>query len=258
MATLGFLLAGCGGNNTPPIPIFAMNGNFSISATSSGTTGVNIFNGGIQTDSAGRVTGTVHVQGSLLFCFGVPLDLPLSGTIDSAGHLNATITGSSSQTITVNAKTSPDGSTLSDGSYSGNGTGCASGDHGSVTGFQVQAFTGTYSGSFSPSSSTNIALTLPLVQSASADSHGSFHINASNVTVTGGAACGFSSATLIPAASIASGVDMEVALLGSDNLSVMLFFGAVTDANSGVVQGQILIDSGPCSGQSAPGSLSRP
>jgi hypothetical protein len=51
---------------------------------------------------------------------------------------------------------------------------------------------------------------------------------------------------------------MEVALLGSDNLSVMLFFGAVTDANSGVVQGQILIDSGPCSGQSAPGSLSRP
>jgi hypothetical protein len=258
IAILCCLSNGCGGSSPAAFPGPAMNGNFSISATSSGTLGVNTFIGGIQTDSTGHVRGIVHVQGSLLVCFGFFIDMPLIGTIDLAGHLNATITGSGNQTITLNATVSPDGALLSNGSYSGNGTGCVAGDQGSLTGFQVQAFTGTYTGTFNPSPSTNITLALPLVQSPAADSHGEFPVSASTVTVTGGAACGFSSATLVPGSSVASGDDLEVILLGSDNLSVMIFIGTATDGNTSVVHGLVLIDTGPCSGQNGLVNLSRP
>ena len=258
-AILCCLSNGCGGSSpTPSFPIAALNGNFSISATSSATLVVNTFNGGIQTDSAGHVTGVLHVQGLLFDCFGLELDLPLSGTIDSAGHLNATITGSGNQTITLNATVSPDGTSISNGSYSGTGTaGCAGDDQGTVAGFQVQAFTGAYSGSFSPSPSTTITLALPLLQSAAADSHGTFPVSASTVTVTGGAACGFSSATLVPG-SAAIGDDLGLILLGSDNVSQMIFAGTATNGNTSVVQGVAIIDTGACSGQIVSLTLSRP
>lgn len=253
------LLIGCGGSTpVPPVPIPAMNGNFSITATSTGTSGLrSSFQGAIQTDSAEHVTGIVHIQGSFLACFGLALDLPLTGAIDSTGHLNATITGSGNQMITLNAGVSPNGALLSDGSYSGSGTGCVGGDHGTVTGFQVQPFTGNYSGSFSPSPSTNITLSLALTQSAVADSHGEFPLSASAITVTGGAACGFSSATLVPGGGIASGVDMELLLLGSDQLSIMEFIGLTLDGSTDLVRGQILIHTGPCGGQNALVNLSR-
>lgn len=252
------LLAGCGGSSTPvpPVPIHAMNGNFSISATSDGTAGVNTFAGAVQTDSAGNVTGIVHVQGSFLFCFGLALELRLKGTVDSTGRLSATITGSGNEALTLNATVSPNGASLSDGSYSGSGTSCVGGDHGTITGFQVQPFTGTYSGSFNPSSSTNITLELALTQSAVPDSHGTFPVNASTITLSGGAACGFASATLV--AGDASGDDMELLLLGSDQVSIMIFVGTARDGNTSQVPGLILIDTGPCSGQNGLVTLSRP
>jgi hypothetical protein len=251
---------GCGGSSTPPppIPIPAMNGNFSISTASTGTPGLrNTFNGAVQTDSAGHVSGIVHIQGSFLVCFGLALDLPLTGTIDSTGHLNATITGSGDQTITLNVAVSPNGALLSDGSYSGSGTGCAGGDHGTVNGFQVQAFTGTYSTTFSPSPSINMGLALALTQSATPDSHGAFPLSASTITVTGGAACGFSSATFVPGGGVVNGIDLEVLLLGSDELSIMEFIGVTLDGSANQARGQVLFLTGPCGGQNALANLNR-
>lgn len=253
------LLAGCGGSSTPasPVPVAAMNGNFSIVATSAGTLGMNTFGGGVQTDSAGHVAGIVHVEGSLLLCFGVQPDLPLTGTIDATGHLNATITSSNNQSIALTVMVSPNGALLTDGSYSGSGTGCVSGDHGTITGFQVQPFSGTYSGSFSPSPSTNIGLSLVLTQSATADSHGMFPFSSSTITVTGGSACGFASATLVPEISNASGNVLNLLLMGSDGVSTMLFVGITIDGNTNLVRGQVFIDTGPCSGQAGGINLSR-
>jgi hypothetical protein len=252
------LLAGCGGHSTPvpPLPIAAMNGNFSITATSAGTLGMNTFGGGVQTDSAGHVAGIVHVEGSLLLCFGAQLDLPIAGTIDANGHLNA-ITSSNNQSIALTATVSPNGALLTDGSYSGSGTGCVSGDHGAITGFQVQAFTGTYSGSFSPSPSTNIGLSLVLTQSATPDSHGRFPLIASTIAVTGGSACGFASATLVPDVSAASGANLGLLLMGSDGVSLMLYVGITLDGSTNLVRGQMLINTGPCSGQGGTINLSR-
>ena len=85
-----------------------------------------------------------------------------------------------------------------------------------------------------------------------------FHLTASTITVTGGEACGFSSATLVPAGSVASGKDMELVLLGSDQLSIMFLFGETTDGTTNLIRGQVLIDTGPCGGQSGLINLSRP
>lgn len=253
------LVAGCGGGSTPvpPIPAAAMNGNFSIAATSVGTLGINTFGGGVQTDSAGHVAGLVHVEGSLLLCFGAQLDLPLTGAIDANNHLNATITSSNNQSIALSATVSPNGALLINGSYSGSGTGCVSGDHGTITGFQVQPFTGTYSGSFSPSPSTNIGLSLVLTQSTTPDSHGTFPFSASTITVTGGSACGFASATLVPDVSDASGNNLNLLLMGSDGVSTMLYVGITLDGNTNLVRGQMFINTGPCSGQGGFINLSR-
>lgn len=259
LAIACLLLAGCGGHSASiqPAPAHAMNGNFSISATSAETMGVNTFGGAVQTDATGHVLGIVHVQGSLFFCFGIQLDLPLTGTIDSTGQLSATISGSANQSITLNAAVSPDGATLSNGSYSGNGTGCVAGDHGTISGFQVQSFSGSYSGSFSPSPSTNVSLALSLLQSNTADSHGTFPVTASSLIVTGGAACGFSSASLVPAASGVRGNGLGLLLIGSDNLSQLILSGTATNSSNSIVQGVALIVNGPCSGQSAFITLNR-
>jgi hypothetical protein len=64
---------------------------------------LNFFGGAVQTDSSRHVTGTVPVNRSFFLCFGIQLDLPLAGAIDSTGKLNATITSSNGQTITLSA-----------------------------------------------------------------------------------------------------------------------------------------------------------
>jgi hypothetical protein len=256
---LGCLCIGCGGSNSsssvPSSTVSAMNGNYSISTTSAGTSGLNSFPSAIQTDSAGHA-GTMQVRGPLLLCFGVNFALPLTGTIDSLGHLNATIAGSNNQTITLNATLSQDGALLSNGTYSGSGTGCVAGDHGPVTGFQVQAFTGAYSGNFSLSASPNMTLALSLAQSATPGIDGMFPVTASAITVTGGAACGFSSATL--SAGSASGNDLQLVFLGSDNVSTMTFIGVVTDGSTSLVRGLALLINGPCNMESAVLNLNRP
>jgi hypothetical protein len=252
------LWVGCGGHSgsTQPAPLRALNGNFSMAASSASTLGVDNFDGALQTDSTGHVTGLVHIFGSLFACFGTQMDLPLSGAVDSTGQFNATITGSASQIITLSASVSPDGTLLSNGSYSGSGTACVT-DHGPLAGFQVQPFTGTYTTSFNPSPSTNMSISLSLVQATTPDIHGMFPITASSITITGGAACGFSSATLFPIINSADGNTLILFLQGSDNLAVMNFAGTVPSGNTSVVPGILNIADGPCTGQFALINLTR-
>jgi len=257
LCTLGL---GCGGNSTvnPPIPAPALNGNFNISATSLGTSGVNMFGGAIQPDSAGHVTGTLHDAGSFLLCFGLQLDLPFTGTIDSNGQLSATIASSNNQVVSLNGHVSPNGSSLSSGTYTVSGTGCAAGDQGTITGFQVQPFTGNYSGSFTPSPGATINLVLPLSQSATADAHGRFLFAPAAATITGGSACGLASATLDTTTSNASGNTLALTLIGSDGVTIMSYVGITLDGTTTLVRGQFNIISGPCSGQGGLANLSRP
>jgi len=259
LVAVGLCMLGCGGNSTmsPPIARPALNGNFNFSATSAGTSGLNQFGGAVQTDSAGHVTGTLHDVGSFLLCLG-QLDLPFAGMIDSNGQLSGTITSSNNQVITLNAHVSPNGSLVSGGTYSVGGTGCAAGDQGAISGFQVQPFTGTYSGAFSPSSGTTLNLVLPLSQSATSDAHGRFPFAPAAVTIAGGSACGLASATLDTSISNTSGNTLNLIMAGSDGVTALTYVGITLDGTTTLVRGQFSINSGPCNGQGGLANLSRP
>lgn len=254
--------AGCGGSGSnatipPPLPRPSVNGNFNITTTSQGANGINHFGGALQTDSAGHVTGTVHVAGPLLLCFGVQLHLPLAGSIDSNGRLTATITTSNGQTLALSAQVSPNGALLSGGAYTGSGTGCANGDQGTVSGFQVQAFTGTYSGSFTPSPGTTINLVIPLTQSTTPDANGQFPVSTGTITVSGGSSCGLTSLTVDTTLSSVFG--NELALVFSDTSgATMTYAGTTPDGTTNTVHGAFFIDSGPCSSQLGASNLTRP
>jgi hypothetical protein len=257
---LCLLCLGCGGHTTvnPPIPAPALNGNFNISAASLGTSGVNMFGGAVQTDSAGHVTGILHNIGSFLLCFGVQFDLPFTGTIDANGQLSATITSSNNQVVSLNGHVSPNGSSLSGGTYTVSGTGCAAGDQGTITGFQVQPFTGTYSGVFTPSPATTMNLILPLAQSTTPNVHGRFLFAPATATITGGSACGLASATLDTTSSFASGNTLTLNLMGSDGITLLTYAGVTLDGTTTLVRGQFNIVLGPCGGQGGLANLSRP
>ncbi len=254
-------LVGCGGQvgSTPPTTQAspAINGNFGISAISQTTFGTNSFGGGLQTDASGHVTGVLHVTGALLPCFINAIDLAFAGSIDSNGRLSGTIT-SSTMAVTVNGQLSPDGSVLSSGTYSGNGTGCAAGDHGTITGFAVQPFTGTYSGTYTFSAGTTISLTIPLVQQTTPDSRGLFEFTSSTVTASGGSACGMDTATFDVTRSVAFGGEIGINLIGSDGVTRATLVGTTTTNSTIVLPGGLAFGTGPCSGQIGLGTLTRP
>ncbi|HET9284562.1 MAG TPA: hypothetical protein VFR24_21620 [Candidatus Angelobacter sp.] len=84
-----------------------------------------------------------------------------------------------------------------------------------------------------------------------------FHSAPPPSLVTGGPACDFASATLVPDISDASGNVLNLLLMGSDGVSSMLFVGITFDRNTNLVRGQVFIDTGPCSGQGGSVNLSR-
>lgn len=266
----GFLLAvfcaGCGGANNPPTmnntvtnaPQALVNGNFSMTAVSQVVTNTSFLGGNVQTDSAGHFSGVLHIAGSN--CFAVTTDIPFTGTI-SGLTLTATSSTVNGQVITVNVMISADGKSITSGSYSISG-GCAAGDHGSVTGFQMQAFTGGYSGAFTIGKGT-FSLFVPLTQQSTADLNGEFHFdNTLSETVDATTGCGFGSfgASLVTVNSFAAGNALVLTLNVFDGsattVATVTFVGTATDSSAKTVNGVLSVTSGSCSGVSVTGTFS--
>ena len=265
---LAVLCAGCGGGgaNNPPTntvtnaPQAFVNGNFAMTAVSQVVSNTSFIGGNVQTDAAGHFSGVLHIAGSN--CFGVTTDIPFTGTI-SGLTLSATSSAVNGQIITVNVMISADGKSIISGSYSING-GCAGGDHGTVTGFQMQAFTGGYTGGFNVGKGT-FSMFVPLTQQASADSDGVFRFgNTVAETVDGATGCGFGSfgATLVTTSSFAAGNALVLTLNvfdGSANtVATVTFVGVASDSSAKSVTGTFSVVSGNCSGSSGTGTLSHP
>jgi hypothetical protein len=259
LAVLVLIAAGCGGSVTssPTAPaVVALNGNFSITTVSQTTLGRNIFAGGLQTDSAGHVAGIVHVAGTFFSCFGIAVDLPLAGSVESTGRLSATVTSPDNQVIALSAQVNSDGATISGGTYTASGTGCAAGDHGTATGFQVQPFTGTYSGTYILPSGT-IQLTMSLIQATMPDAHGTFQFAPATVTVSGGNACGMAFATLNSNTSLVSGGAMVASLTGSDGVTSATLTGVTLTSSTTSLTSNLVFITGLCAGQTSSGTLAR-
>lgn len=246
-----FIIAsGCGGSgtsstssSTPPPPQYpSITGNWSLTAASTVVV-QNTLIGGYLTSTGKSVSGTLHVLNSP--CYSLTTDVPITGTVTTAGVLTATSAQVSSQTISVSGTIN--GDTLSSGSYTIAG-GCANGDKGTVTGYIAPPFTNTYSGTFS-SGVYNITMSVTTTQSGpTAD--GIYQVG--GTATFSGSPC-FSSGTITSSA-VAGGYIAVV--ITATNGGVIDFAGEITDSTGKTISGTYEVTAGTCAGNSGNVSLS--
>ncbi len=246
-------LNGGGGSSGGGTSITPFSGNFSFTGTSQVSSTVFVVGGFLNADSTGAVTATMHVAGSS--CFNVQTDVvPFTGTIGSGGAFSATSAAVNTQVIKFTATISADGKTISAGTFTITG-GCATGEHGTLTGFQVASMTASFTGSFTSGSTTLTVGPSSLAQSATANAQGQFSLTG-NLTFSS-STCGLTSAS-IQSSSVA-GVIVALTLNGSDGLSTISFAGQATDATAKTISGTFSIGgTGVCSGMSGTASLTHP
>jgi hypothetical protein len=265
-------IVSCGGGYSGNGPNgYGLNGNIGMNGMSQAATNKAVFIGGsAQTDSAGHFTARFLVIETASACFGPGSASAFTGTINSQGQLNASTGAVNPPNMTVTGTVSPDGKTISGGTYSitavSGSANCAAGDHGSLSGFQVQPFTGTYTGSFTltggPSNGPTVNVNAPLVQSTLTDSSGFYHFNASTITFTyPGTSCGFTSATVDPTQSFVAGAAMLFTANGNDNPpSAITFVGMASDGSAKMVPGALDVSGGTatCNNLTGLGTLQHP
>jgi hypothetical protein len=131
----------------PPADV-VLNGNYAIethSTPSPLTAGADL--GGFIITSGTTLNGNAHLRGGP--CGDVSADLlSVAGTVSGNSVTLNTIVPSSGEEITLTITSSPNGKSLT-GTYTTTGT-CAAGDFGTVTGYKVPSFTGTFSGEIDP------------------------------------------------------------------------------------------------------------
>jgi hypothetical protein len=240
-----------GGNSGSITPF---NGNFSFAATSQVTSTVFIVGGSLKAEATGAVTATMHVADST--CFNSQTDVvPFTGTITSAGAFTATSSAVNNQIIHFTATITPDGSTISGGTFTITG-GCATGEHGTLSGFEVASMTATsYTGSFVSGSNTITVSSSPLTQGTTANPQGQFPLTGTLAFST--STCGLSSATV--QTGTVAGVIVNLVLNGSDGLSIINFSGQATDQTTKTINGVFAISgTGVCGGATGNASLTHP
>jgi hypothetical protein len=243
------LLCGCGSSSSGGSVTPTLNDNWEISALSL-TTGTTYSVGGELSTSGSTVTGIMHVLSPcFMFNGNVLYDVPVTGTVSSAGALTLISTAVASQKISMSGQWHA--GVISSGTYSISG-GCANGDHGTITGFPVSAFNRSYNGTFVSAvvPSIRIGTTVSLSQSSTADSDGIYHVTGT-ATFTG-SPC-FSSGTI--ATSLVVGSYIQVKITTSNG--VVNYWGTVTNSNGNTINGQYSITGGTCNGDSGLGIATR-
>lgn len=249
LASLAVVLSGCGGSGggttatNPPPSYPTITGNWALTATSQ-VTKLNYQMGAYITNTNGSVSGTLHLLNS--GCFTPTEDIPISGTISSAGTVSATSSAVSSQVVAISGTVAS--GTLSVGKYSITG-GCGNGDNGTVTGFIAPSYSNTYSGTFLSVSKISISTTITTSQSGP-DADGLYHL--SGTATFSGSPC-FVSGTITD--SMVTGAYMAVTITANDGSSVV-FGGYITDSTGETISGDYQVTGGKCSGDYGTGSVS--
>jgi hypothetical protein len=215
-------------------------GNWEITAQAAVSPGSREFLGSLE-DTGSQVTGLLHVLSPI--CYQLTDIVPTSGAINMGSNTISLTSGSvGGQVLTISGVVSSDRKTLLSGTYAIAG-GCGNGDHGTITGFLVPAFTNTYSGtltSFPGGKTTNV--TLSLTQSPIPDPLGFFHATGSATFVNG--TC-FQSGTLFGNGALVFGSHIEMLLDTNDGGSLFLS-ETITDSSGKTMAGTYGVQSGPC------------
>ena len=159
----------------PPADV-VLNGNYAIethSTPSPLTARADL--GGFITTNGTTLTGQAHLRGGP--CGDVSADLlSVTGTVSGNSVTLSTLVPSSGEEISLTITSSPNGKSLT-GTYTTTGT-CAAGDFGTVTGFKVPSFTGTFAGTLEPEIAGNPAPTVNAVfTEVDNPSQGTFNVN---------------------------------------------------------------------------------
>ncbi|MEO8727527.1 MAG: hypothetical protein ABI383_15555 [Acidobacteriaceae bacterium] len=169
------VIAGCGGGQNAS----SISGNYALQGNL--TQGGGTFLGGPLIGSGSNITGGFHILDSNQ-CFDPAANVAVSGSLGSGGKITINTAAAQAQTFQITATVSADGSTISNGTYKVTG-GCAAGLTGSIAGFRVDPFTGSYSGTLTVAdivgnpTGVQFAATADLTQAASADANGYFAVS---------------------------------------------------------------------------------
>jgi hypothetical protein len=188
--SLCLVFCGCGGSSSggSSVSPATLTGNFGLIATSTVVTGLTTEIGASLVSSGSTVSGSVHISESP--CYSFSLDIPMSGTVNSAGVFTLVSTVVNGQTLTVSGTISASSSIS--GTYAISG-GCGAGDRGALSGNSYSPLTGTYVGTITTFSGAAVTLTAILNQASSADAAGYYPTSG---TATFSGSC--SSNTAIP------------------------------------------------------------
>ena len=159
----------------PPADVI-LNGNYAIethSTPSPLTARADL--GGFIATSGTAINGNAHLRGGA--CGDVSADLlSVTGTVSGNSVMLDTFVPSSGEGISLTITSSANGKSLT-GTYTTTGT-CAAGDFGTVTGFKVPSFTGTFAGTLEPEIAGNPAPTVNAVfTEVDNPSQGTFDVN---------------------------------------------------------------------------------
>ena len=161
---------------TPPAPNIGGNWQFNAVSASQETPPFSLGGGISQTDNA--VTLALHVDGSK--CLNQLTTLGLTGAV-TANSTSLTSTPIEEQVVTFTGTfTSPGSATFNIASYTGTYSiagGCASGDHGTITGFSIPYIANLLSGTFTNSAHQTFSVTGDIGQNAAPSPVGSSQLS---------------------------------------------------------------------------------
>jgi hypothetical protein len=167
-------LSGCGATNN----LALTQGNWSMTATSSGALGT-FYLGGNLTQSGASLTGTLE---ALQSCISSSPAMAFTGTVHG-NKITLTSNNASGQVIAITASGTTGSLT---GTYTVTGGTCADGDKGSITATPVPSISGTWSGPIvgDGNSDPNVTLVIALTQGTTSSADGTFGLTG-NITYTG-------------------------------------------------------------------------
>lgn len=226
-----------------------LTGNWEFNTASTAVPGVTSEVQGSIVQAGYSITGVLHVLASS--CFDANTNMSVTGSITGS---SVTITSSPVAGQVVSFTGTATGTTLN-GTYSISG-GCAGGDHGTITGFEVPSLSGSWTGSFTSFSGPSTNVTVAVSQ-GSPFTDGSFAL--SGTATFQGSTC-FASGTITPGAitspsgSSIIGTFLWVEINTSNGLVV--FTGDVNQAGS-QVSGVYQVYGGSCNNDAGTGTLNR-
>jgi hypothetical protein len=234
--------AGAAGTTNPPAPSVSIVSNWQFSTTSTIPATPPVTIAGSINQSGGKVSGTVHVQGSS--CFDWLTAVALAGTLigDNLSMTSATGQITFTGSVTNDALSQQFTSGEFTGTYTIAGD-CANPHEGTITGSKVPYVPNLLNGTFTGSAGGMFDLTGDVGQDAGASAEGSFGVSGTATINTACFGSGTITAGTFPSGSYIIGTSVSLEIVTGNG--TLAFLGTL-DTVTGNISGKYSISGGTC------------